>query len=387
MSTFRSHRHLRLSTYCLWGLCIALLLALAPAASAQDPTEPVSSSPDHRQSPEAITEYWTPERMANAKPMPLPTLDPAAKAQEGDQSEASTAGPTTSLIGSSGLPGDLPVAQEVNSSELDTPTEFGTYPFSYTRFQLYPIAMYKRLQPHMAIGKLYFTIPGQGNFVCSGASINSTNRAVIWTAGHCVYTPGVGYHTNVLFAPGHANGNHHNGTFAAFQLGSLNGWVNSGLFEYDMGAIVAHRGGVGSPGLLSDKVGFLGFMFNAPRGQHFHAVGYPADPRDLNSTPPGPQFDGARQQVCAAAWASDDSPTGGSGDPDTMGIGCDNTGGASGGPWIVDRSKFAGATNFLNGVNSYRYVGGPPLNLRMYSPYHGDGAVNLHNAAQAVSVP
>ncbi|MDY7093848.1 MAG: hypothetical protein SX243_12825 [Acidobacteriota bacterium] len=387
MSTFRFHRSFRLSANHLLALCLALLLITAQAAGAQDPAQAVSSSPVDRQSAEAITEYWTPERLAGAKPMPMPTLDPASKARESGQTEASAPGPITGLVGSSGLPGDLPLEEEVSFSELDAPTEFGTYPFSYTRFQLYPISMYKRLQPHMAVGKLYFTIPGQGNFVCSGASINSANRAVIWTAGHCVYSPGIGYHTNVLFAPGHANGNHHNGTFAAYQLSTLTGWANSGLFEWDMGAIVAHRGGLGSPGLLGDKVGFLGFMFNAPRGQHFHAVGYPAAPRDLNTTPPGPQFDGARQQICAAAWAVNDDPPGGSGDPNTIGIGCDNTGGASGGPWIVDRSKFGGSTNFITGVNSYKYGGGPPFSLRMYSPYHGDGAVNLRDAVQGATVP
>jgi hypothetical protein len=72
----------------------------------------------------------------------------------------------------------------------------------------------------------------------------------------------------------------------------------------------------------------------------------------------------------------------------TIGVGCDKIGGTSGGPWVIVLSSFGGATNFLNGNNSYRYTGpNPPANLRLYSPYFTTGAVNLRDAAQAIVVP
>ncbi len=132
----------------------------------------------------------------------------------------------------------------------------------------------------------------------------------------------------------------------------------------------------------------LPFVANAARGQHWHILGYPQGARDLAQTPPGPQFDGKHIEICAAAFATTDLPSGNPDLPATNGVGCDQTGGTSGGPWVVDFSGVGGATNFLNGNNSYRYNSpNPPENLKLYSPYFGDGAVNLRNAAQAVPVP
>jgi hypothetical protein len=55
--------------------------------------------------------------------------------------------------------------------------------------------------------------------------------------------------------------------------------------------------------------------------------------------------------------------------PATMAIGCDMTGGSSGGGWI---KGFAG-TNWLNGVNSYkRIINGTTLSQEMFSPYFDD---------------
>lgn len=362
----------------IFGLVLFAALLIVPGAQAQDPAQPISSGTVEAADAEAVLAYWTAERMAAAKPMPLPALDAAARtAPDGYRSPVEALGPA--VLAHSGAPGDEPIEELIDPLDLGAPpTEAGVYPFSYTSYQLYPINLYKRHLPYMQTGKLFFSVPGQGNFVCSGASINSSNLAVVWTAGHCVHTPGVGFHTNVLFAPARANGNNHKGVFTAFQLFTLNGWSNLGQFEWDLGAIVANRGGLAPIDLIGNKVGFLGYASNVARQQHFHALGYPA----------APPFGGEKQQVCAAAWATDDQPSGGaSAGPDTVGIGCDSTGGTSGGPWIVDLSKLGGATNVIHGVNSYRYGGGPPNSERLYSPYHGTGADNLRNAAQAVVVP
>jgi hypothetical protein len=179
-----------------------------------------------------------------------------------------------------------------------------------------------------------------------------------------VNTPGVGFHTNFVFAPARHEGVNPFETWAANTLGTLNGWANAELLEFDHGGAFMNPGGPGPGNLQVGVLGSLGFLANAPREQHWHARGYPA----------AAPFDGEHHHTCAATWAVNDQPSGDSAFPQTIGIGCDMTGGSSGGPWIVDFSGEAGATNLLNGNVSYGYIGVPD---KQYGPYFGDGAINL----------
>lgn len=36
-------------------------------------------------------------------------------------------------------------------------------------------------------GKVFFTDPGFGDFVCSGSTLNSAKARLVFTAGHCVH--------------------------------------------------------------------------------------------------------------------------------------------------------------------------------------------------------
>jgi hypothetical protein len=261
----------------------------------------------------------------------------------------------------------------------------GVFPFSYTRYRLFPdLTVTYQTYPYRTVGKLFFTIGGSA-FICSASSVVSQNFSVIWTAGHCVFTPGFGFHGNFLFVPARRVGANPFGTWTAQTVFTLVGWT-AGLFEYDQGAIVANRGGTTNE-RIGDRVGSLNFLANAPRMQHWHLFGMPAP--DSRFPPVNPPFDAEHQEICAAAWATDDLPTGGPADPPTIGVGCDQTGGASGGPWIVDFSGLPTsgekAFNFLNGNNSYKY--GAPDHLQLYSPYFTAGAINLHTAASNVQVP
>jgi len=368
-------------------VAVAAFLGFFPSTVlAQAPDQAVSSI-------QAVTDlaageveaFWTEEMMSNAIPMPLREISGAP-----GQPPKGTAAPSGPMvIANSGEPGDIPHEQIIPQGQIvpqgaQGPIEplFGTSPFSYTRYRLFPdtVAQYKQF-PYRMIGKLYFTIPGQGPFVCSGSSVNSTNNSVVWTAGHCVFTPGVGYHTNFLFVPAlHMTSNPY-GKWTVKQAFTLVGWQN-GYSEYDHGALVMNERGKKK---IGNVIGFLGFAANVDRGQNWTIFGYPADARNLNDTPPGFQFDGVHQEICATAWATNDLGANG---PQTIGVGCDQTGGCSGGPWLIDFSGFGGATNTLNGNNSYRYTSpNPPEDLKLYSPYFSDGANNLRNAAQAVPVP
>lgn len=375
---------------------LALVLLASPAfiasaALAQSKDQPVSSGVISTLTYQPETAYWTMQRLNAAKPMPLPQV---SKGLTMSAPDAMVLQPTSPMvIANSGGPGDAPQEQRVAGAHSLAEPLFGAYPFSYTRYRLFPdrndFLIYKTF-PYKTTGKLFFTIPGKGNYVCSASSVNSANNSVVWTAGHCVYSPDIHqWHTNFLFVPGRAYGGSPYGSWTVKQAWTLGGWSSNGLLEYDHGALVMNLGGSGVPGKIGQKVGFLGFIANASRLQHWHIHGYPQAARDLGSTPPGAQFDGEHHEICASAWAMDDMPTGTAGaDPQTIGVGCDQTGGTSGGPWVVNFGGMAGANNFLNGNNSYRYPGpNPPENLKLFSPYFGDGAVSLRDAAQAVPVP
>ena len=383
---------LRLGVSILVTAITAAGVLMPSAALAQANHGVVSSTQTITTQAAATMAYWTAERMRDATPMPM-RLARLSQPPTKIQREGSTAGPM--VIANSGRPGDIPQEQTIGEETQGTMEPLveplaGTFPFVYTRYRLFPETetnLLYRIFPYVLTGKLFFIMPGEGNFVCSGASVNAQNRSVVWTAGHCVFSPGespeqpVGFHTNFLFVPGRIAGANPVGAWTVLQAFTLVGWTR-GLLEYDHGALVMNRGGVANE-RIGDAIGFLGFIANDARQQHWHLHGYPAGPRDLGSTPPGPQFDGEHHEICAAAWAGDDQPTGTPGvDPPTIGVGCDQTGGSSGGPWVIDFSGFPGRTNLLNGNISYTYTG-----LELFSPYFTDGAINLRNAAQTVSVP
>jgi hypothetical protein len=387
-------RYARPATYRALLLGLITLPLLGPmAASAQVSDDQPIYIPIAASTVKLTSAYWTEERMKTSAPMPLPTPNFGLAHAQGR-----TATPPTpsepSVIADSGRPGDTPretVMDDPSVKLQEGPIEplFGSANFVFSRYRLFPDKAYIKF-PYRTIGKLFFTVPGQGNYVCSASVVNAANQSVVWTAGHCLASPNppnaATFHTNFLFVPGRRAGVSPFGSWTATGAAAPNGWLQSGLAEYDHGALVMSRGGL-SNGKIGDVVGFLGFVANVARQQHWHLHGYPAGLRDLATTAPGVQFSGEHQEICAAAWATNDQPSGNINNPPTVGVGCDKTGGTSGGPWLIDMNGLAGPSNLLNGNNSYRYVGGPPNTLQLYSPYFGTAAINLRNFVQAIIVP
>lgn len=75
------------------------------------------------------------------------------------------------------------------------------------------------------------------------------------------------------------------------------------------------------------------------------------------------------------AWCRDYTRVNTSQSPAANGMGCNMTGGSSGGPWIYAYTYGSTNGNYVNGVNSYKYTNAPNS---MYSPYFGDGAINIY---------
>jgi hypothetical protein len=205
---------------------------------------------------------------------------------------------------------------------------------------------------------LFFTQNG-GNYVCSGTSVVAPSGTRVWTAGHCTSDGAGHFDTNALFIPAY-NGNSSvlsvqrpYGSFAATSFTTSSSWFYSGDFSRDLGAITVAKNAAGKT--LSQAVGQAGFAWNQNPIQQWQDDAYP------QAAP----FNGANLVECQAVTAKRDTSIGGAG-PAPSAIGCDMTGGSSGGSW---RMRAGGASaGYINGHNDYKYIS-PAEPLAMYSPY------------------
>jgi V8-like Glu-specific endopeptidase len=319
--------------------------ALAKAGGVVSNAAPAATAAQQAQ----VRAYWTKARMAAAKPMPMPKVSRQAIAHA--NSEAVPTGKAGALNGKAPAATKPSIgassARSVSGAASPTPADYA-YPFPFTRFyvdgQLYP-----GVYPYITVGKLFFNQNG-GSYVCSASSVVSAPNQSIWTAGHCT-AAGDGSHwsSSVLFVPAYRGGATPYGTFACNGLVTSSAWFYSGDFTLDMGA--ASCGTNSSGQTLQSRVGSLGFSWNQSRYQHFNAFGYP------QASP----FNGLWLTTCEASYATYEQRFTGANYPANA-IGCDMTGGSSGGPWII----YFKSGNWINGHNDYKWSDQP---LAMYSPY------------------
>ncbi|MGF1525739.1 MAG: trypsin-like serine peptidase, partial [Candidatus Competibacterales bacterium] len=211
--------------------------------------------------------------------------------------------------------------------------------------------------PLRAVGKLFFRQNGTRH-VCSGSAVASDNARLVVTAGHCVAAgDGVTWSTEVEFVPAFRNGQAPFGRWRSCGLYTTTAWFRHRDLGADVGMIKLCDRSDGAR--LHDVVGSLGIVFHSHRRQQWSSFGYPA----------APPFDGSTLNTCEAALGREDSQS-----IPTLGIGCNMTGGSSGGPWIAGFRRLAGGGNYLNGVNSYGYLTLPDV---MFSPYFGSTVESL----------
>lgn len=351
-------------------LTVALLLTIGAARlnaqvlgvlSAQDdtstirPAQPVGSAARAAIAPH----IWTEAEMKAATPYPMKAI-PSAPTTNGARPENMNIGKPQVIAGqaaqgerpadaaTSDLAADTVVEPEVAAAPGGPTTLDYSYPYPFTRYEIFTAY---NASPYNKLGKLFFKQNGL-SYVCSASSIG--NRGII-TAGHCIHAGNnnaSSWSTNVVFVPAYKDGSAPYGQWACDYATEtvFTVWYQSGLFNRDVaGCKTINQSGK----TLSSKVGSLGFAWNFSADQHWHAFGYPA------ASP----FNGNRLIVCAASRAVWDMTNV---SPATQGIGCDMTGGSSGGPWV---RAFSGSGGYVNGVNSYKYTsqsGG------MFSPYFDD---------------
>jgi hypothetical protein len=301
----------------------------------------------------AALEYWTVERMRNAKPM---LLGVEGAASRGTFSLAPN-GPSEEI------PGQPPMVKRTEGEALKFQPQLSyKYPWPYTRYETFvPYDIY----PYSTIGKVFFIGSDGQDYTCSAAVVITNTRRAVWTAGHCVHAgPGGDWAARWAFVPAYREGIAPLGIWVATELWAFTEWVVKGNVRYDQGVAIMQDL---DSWRIGDVTGTLGIAWNQPRNQHYNSFGYP----DEDWRAPDKPFDGKHLITCQSWTATNGSPKGRG--PQTQGIGCDLTGGSRGGPWVI---RFGGDGGFLNSVNSYKPIGKNGLFSKpeeMYGPYF-DGA-------------
>ena len=351
-----------------------------------------NSEPISRSEADKAIKYWTKERMKKAKPM-LP--DRSSGTQHAPKGPTGPDGPAKKIDGS--LPSGLqkaPIVQPQSTPQAaatSTQTQSATtstaicgvgycsalyysYPFPYTRVAV--PGSYYTSYPYSTMGKVFFQVwnPQYQRWVnssCSGTVVAAENKSTVWTAGHCVRQAGSGGRLgpkvrNWVFAPAYQNGYAPRGVWAAKYTNTTGGWAYYGSYGDDAGAVVVYPSSNGTR--LANYVGSLGITWNQPVRQNWRAFGYPA--YDLRA--PSMNFNGMYNYMCTA-------PTAALTNYNAMGIGCDMTGGSSGGAWTIGLSSSGG---WVNSVNSHKNFRDQPK--AMYGPYQGTAEANLFNAMRGL---
>lgn len=295
----------------------------------QDPSEP---APDGvvRQSAaataaeqERVLAYWTPERMAAARPL-ADTADgvPAQAGQPGTALRAPARAPAEPQADSRGRPWALGGA--------------------VTR----------------TTGKVYLTMAGR-DFTCSASVIDADNRSTVITAGHCAKDGTGPWARNWTFVPGYADGAQPYGRYTARELLVPPRWSRQGDDSHDYGMAVLNRAGGRA---VQDRVGAQRIRFGDTAGQRVHAFGYPAIR----------PFDGRRLHYCSGTTRPDRGGT------TANGLRCSMTQGSSGGPWFTgfDPAKGRGT---VSSVVSFKYSQNRGV---QYGPRLGPEAEKLYDRAR-----
>ncbi|MGH2799716.1 MAG: FlgD immunoglobulin-like domain containing protein [Thermoleophilaceae bacterium] len=295
----------------------------------------------------------TPKALRAARP-----LDMSVRASQLDQSAD---GAATEASGEPvSVAPSAPAARAGAATKLDAPSReaagASAADYPYVRTEVTDTVSY----PNRTHGKLFMLDAGGFPFaVCSGTSVTSDEMNLVWTAGHCVHEGGAGgdFFPGFAFIPGYRNGAEPYGVWFAERVVTTPEWAANADFDYDVAAMVMEPNG-GTE--LGDVVGTRGIRFNQDPDQFYNAYGYPA----------APPFDGEKMYRCDA----DLGLTLGSGSLAPMGIGCDMTGGSSGGGWIV-------GLEFVQSVNSFKIVGDPEFEEVMFGPQMRADALEVYTEA------
>ncbi|MFC4529706.1 trypsin-like serine peptidase [Sphaerisporangium dianthi] len=354
-----------------------ILLNASTAEAAKPSAAPrptVHDAADTTKEQRVVKQFWTPAKMAAAKPLDLvrsrggrTTATPGGgktvvlpapgshAVKRADTPAAPTASPTQAAPTAPATPAPSAAPESPTPSPSPSPSATSSASTLAARSSGAPWTadgVITRTE-----GRVFFTYQGR-NASCSGTAVTSANKSVVITAGHCVKLGGA-FHTNWAFVPGYDAGSRPYGTWVATSLLTTPQWNASEDMNHDMAAaVVAPLNGQ----RLVDVVGGQGVAFNQPRGRQMYAFGYPA------ASP----YNGSKLIYCGGRVFNDFLVS------TDQGLTCDMTGGSSGGGWFLNFSESTGAGT-LNSVNSFKYNFAP---YWMFGPYFGPEAQAVYTAAQ-----
>jgi V8-like Glu-specific endopeptidase len=235
-----------------------------------------------------VRAYWTPERLASARPVTLSAALNAFEAEPGAAAGApvSTQGarPTVSVTPDPGNflldPSTVPAFEEdlAMVGEEVEPSARGTSGLPYSNTRNVPFtAATDNAYPHRTIGKWFFTKPGVGNFVCSASVIR---HRIVVTAGHCLHQGSggsAGFFTNFMFVPSYRNGAAPFGSWTRRQCAVTATWATGGgtvpnAADYGMCDMNDRSGN-----RIGNVTGFLGWLTLNLARNHAHIFGYPCN--------------------------------------------------------------------------------------------------------------
>ena len=268
---------LRGITFAAASAAALLLLSVAPATA--QPAGPAVRWAVAASAPAAVQAYWTPQRLAHVRPVPLPRTTAATV-----------------------------ISPQVGGTRLAIPS---------TR----PAGVRPDTSVWVTTGRLVFHNPEDGgDYLCTANVVTSNNHDVIATARHCTMDISTGtWYQNFQFAPDYNNGSTPYGWWT---------WRSAGVRVDDTSPggdnsfIVLNTGGNNNQH-IQDAIGSAGIGFNFALGSYAWALGIPGDKNY------------AVWCQGAPAW----SYNGGTHIPNCLGL----DGGSSGGPYIVDYNSADGS--------------------------------------------
>lgn len=169
-------------------------------------------------------------------------------------------------------------------------------------------------------GKLFVELNGENGY----GSACAINRRGILTAAHCLYEAGQ-YATKGLYVPGYQGGAFPLGSFPLTGVAVPDGWLNTGSREWDYGFCKVGEGGPDGNSFLGDVTGIFHLAVER-RAAEWLTLGYPAVPT------PQYEFDGEMMWGCYGEKTRDIGRV--IGKQGTL------TAGSSGGPWMIPGTEF-----------------------------------------------
>lgn len=317
------------------------LLSISSAALAEGFTK--QSNPD----PADAESYWTPERLRDAQPL----LRAEKNLDALDLQPEETAAVPSGVLGegqgpTAGIRPDLrnrlfdsleDAAMTAKSLRPVGEKTSGTAGAFFTSARLVPSTA-DLTYPYSAVGKLFFTKPGQGDFYCSASVLR---LRVVLTAAQCIHSgkANPGFYTNFRFVPAYRSGAAPFGTWNWNYVIVSTTWTQGGGTvpnAADYGMIEVQDQAINNVvRKLGEVVGFLGYQTLKLRPNHAHLLAYASN------------FDGGEKmhQVTSQSFRAAAA--------NNVEYGSDMRAGSIGGPLIQDFGDNAALVKVIGVLSSF----------------------------------